>query len=666
MMWLLAAAALAQVPGEPSLDVELFRPMADPAGTMVVESAETLGHLQVGVGVWGNYSEDSVVLNRGDQRIYVGDQPQIGNDGDGIIDRRSRVDVQFGVGFFGRLSLTANIPLLAWQEGYELGNAFDSTVPNELVSAGIGDPRITPKVVLLDHETGSPLAIAVLSRFTIPLGTERSFVGEGEFTAHPMAVLEFADASVRDGEHWVRLTLNGGYFVRQAATVQNIEFNNAFTWGASVGFSPGTYLEIGADIIGQSGSNEVATQPIELLPWMKFRPDRRVTLTVGGGIGLLEGVGAPDYRVIAGASFQPSFDPAVRDRDRDGIVDKLDQCVFDPEDIDGFEDEDGCPEFDNDRDGIIDGLDQCPSEPEDMDGFEDEDGCPENDNDGDGIVDSADRCPNQAETVNGYQDEDGCPDERPRGDSDGDGFLDENDQCPLEAEDFDGYRDQDGCPDVDNDSDGVPDSADSCPMDPEDLDGVQDTDGCPETDADADSFLDEQDSCPLVPGFAPDGCPVGDTDGDGILDDADACPFEAETMNAFEDDDGCPDEAPPRRVIVREDRIEITETIFFATNRAEIQPISLSLIDEIAMAIRDNPRIGLVEVQGHTDADGSEQYNQDLSQRRADSVRQSLIQRDIEPERLRSVGFGESVPIADNVTREGKATKRRVEFHIVE
>ena len=201
MIIALVAAALAQVPGEPSLDVELFRPMADPAGTVVVESAETLGHLQVGVGVWGNYSEDSVVLNRGSQRIYVGDQPTTGNDGDGLIDRRSRVDIQVGVGFFGRASLTVDVPLLVWQEGYELGHATDSTVPDQLVSTGLGDPRITPKVVLLDHETGSPVAIALLSRFTLPLGSERSFIGEGEFTAHPMIAIELADASVRNGEH---------------------------------------------------------------------------------------------------------------------------------------------------------------------------------------------------------------------------------------------------------------------------------------------------------------------------------------------------------------------------------------------------------------------------------------------------------------------------------
>src|SRR5262249_32962042 len=82
----------------------------------------------------------------------------------------------------------------------------------------------------------------------------------------------------------------------------------------------------------------------------------------------------------------------------------------DPEDRDGFEDDDGCPETDNDHDGIPDAQDRCPNEPEDRDGFQDNDGCPDPDNDGDGIPDADDRCPNEREIFNGIDDADGCPD----------------------------------------------------------------------------------------------------------------------------------------------------------------------------------------------------------------------------------------------------------------
>jgi outer membrane protein OmpA-like peptidoglycan-associated protein len=147
------------------------------------------------------------------------------------------------------------------------------------------------------------------------------------------------------------------------------------------------------------------------------------------------------------------------DRDRDGILDRRDACVSVREDIDGYEDEDGCPDPDNDRDGVPDSLDKCPKEPEDMDGFEDSDGCPEYDNDNDRIPDSTDSCTGVAEDYDGFEDSDGCPDY----DNDADMVPDSVDKCMNIPEDIDGFRDDDGCPDVDNDQDGVADSLDKCP-----------------------------------------------------------------------------------------------------------------------------------------------------------------------------------------------------------
>ncbi len=132
------------------------------------------------------------------------------------------------------------------------------------------------------------------------------------------------------------------------------------------------------------------------------------------------------------------------DFDGDGIKDAEDKCIDIPEDKDGYEDFDGCPDYDNDNDGIPDSIDHCPFTKEDFDNFEDEDGCPEVDNDQDGILDAKDKCPDL-------------------------------------AEDFDGFEDMDGCPDYDNDKDSIPDSLDKCPDAPETYNNYKDEDGCPDT-----------------------------------------------------------------------------------------------------------------------------------------------------------------------------------------
>ncbi|MDD3642314.1 MAG: OmpA family protein [Candidatus Krumholzibacteria bacterium] len=167
-----------------------------------------------------------------------------------------------------------------------------------------------------------------------------------------------------------------------------------------------------------------------------------------------------------------------QDADRDGIEDKVDACPGEPEDFDGYQDDDGCPDLDNDGDGIPDDADQCPDLAEDFDGYQDDDGCPDLDNDGDGIADVDDRCPNEPEDFDGFEDSDGCPDVLQ--DSDGDGVPDDMDKCPLKPEDIDGFQDDDGCPDLDNDLDGILDVDDQCPNEPETFNGYEDEDGCPD------------------------------------------------------------------------------------------------------------------------------------------------------------------------------------------
>jgi len=315
------------------------------------------------------------------------------------------------------------------------------------------------------------------------------------------------------------------------------------------------------------------------------------------------------------------------DRDKDGIPDVDDECPDTP----GLPEYKGCPPpkpQDRDGDGIMDNVDQCPDDPEDKDGFEDEDGCPDFDNDQDGIPDVEDKCPN----VPGPADNQGCP----VMDRDNDGIPDNIDKCPDEPEDKDNFEDEDGCPDLDNDKDGILDASDKCPNDPEDKDQFQDEDGCPDPDNDGDGILDPEDKCPNEPG--PPDSPQGK---------------------------GCPRKYSLVKINREKKRIEIKQKVHFATGKWRILPRSYGLLNQVAQVLKDFPKMK-VSVEGHTDSRGSDAFNQKLSENRAASVKDYLINRGIDPERLRSVGYGEGKPIASNRTRRGRAANRRVEFNIVD
>lgn len=304
-----------------------------------------------------------------------------------------------------------------------------------------------------------------------------------------------------------------------------------------------------------------------------------------------------NWELTAGFCFRDA--ERRRDTDKDGIVDRVDDCVEQPEDRDDFEDEDGCPDNDNDGDEIEDADDDCRDEPEDRDHFEDKDGCPEEDNDKDGILDEEDRCRTEAEDKDGHEDRDGCPDD----DNDGDGIADLEDGCPNRAEDIDQWRDDDGCPDEDN-------------------------------------------------------------DGDRVADRVDACPNVPEVYNKVDDEDGCPDDIPPPPKEL-EKFTGVIHGINFKVNSDEITVDSYRVLDEAA-AVFVKFKDARVEIQGHTDSDGQDARNLELSARRARSVVTYLVRRGVDPDQLEWVGYGETRPLVPNTTQSAKAVNRRVEFHLLD
>lgn len=240
---------------------------------------------------------------------------------------------------------------------------------------------------------------------------------------------------------------------------------------------------------------------------------------------------------------------------------------------------------------------------------------------------------------------------KPRPDRDGDGFLDDRDACPDEA-----GAAPDGCPVRDSDGDGFMDAQDACPSEA----GVA-PDGCPLRDRDGDGVTDEQDKCPDTAGVAPDGCPVdADPDKDGILGDADKCPNEPETVNQYQDDDGCPDEVPEKI----KQFTGVIEGIEFDTGKATIRPASNKRLNAAYDVLAEFPSVR-VEISGHTDTDGPRERNLELSKARADAVKAYLVAKGIADGRIATRGAGPDEPIADNNTWAGKQKNRRIEFKLL-
>ena len=315
----------------------------------------------------------------------------------------------------------------------------------------------------------------------------------------------------------------------------------------------------------------------------------------------------------------------ARDKDKDGVSNKKDLCPNQK----GTCEANGCP--DRDGDGVLDAEDKCPDTP----GKKELQGCP--DKDGDGIIDMEDDCPDQFGLVQFK----GCPDR------DSDGVADKDDKCP----DTPGKVVLAGCPDRDND--GVIDSEDACP----DLAGDKNHAGCPDTDGDG--LFDNEDKCITVAGPKENmGCPYPDTDGDGVLDKDDACP----TIAGPKENKGCPVKKEIQEQIKKV--LLKARSIQFETGKAIIKPVSYPILNEVAKMLKEYSYYD-VSIEGHTDNVGKPAMNLVLSQNRAKSAMDYLIQQGVESGRMTSSGFGDSKTVADNKTAAGRAQNRRVEFNLI-
>jgi len=617
-----------------NLDLQTFRPVPGPGNFLTVAGSRVSGNGTPSLGAWVHYAHQPFT-------IYDANCPNATDDAGCTagavrsrpIESMATLHLQGAIAIAQRLLLSVDLPLV-----YALGDAIDpqtarpvvrSGVTERASGAGLGDPRVEARVrVAGQGMTGFGAALAVHGN--IPTGR---FTGlDGRFAADD--ALTFGGRAIADYRRgrFAGAVNVGGVYRSETAQVLSTRLGSRMTWGVAASFDISPRLAAIAETWGASDFGNAQGTSMEANLAARYRL-HDVSVTLGGGAGVLGGAGVPSVRVLAGVAYAP-----VRsDQDSDGINDADDRCPNEPEDIDGFEDGDGCPEADNDGDGIPDERDRCPEAAEDFDNFQDRDGCPDPDNDGDGVPDGYDSCPNDPEDRDGDRDEDGCPDN----DRDRDGVLDDADRCPDDAEDTDGFQDTDGCPDPDNDNDGIPDTLDQC------------------SEVPAGRRPDPNRSgCPLV---------EDDRDHDGIPDARDRCPDEPETVNGVDDADGCPEVGTQSLVEISGDQIRILQQVNFANNSDRIvgRP-SFDVLNAVTSVLQAHGEIGRVEVQGHTDNRGAAPRNRALSQRRAARVVAYLVSHGIEADRLVARGFGPDQPLESNATDTGRARNRRVEFHILQ
>ncbi|APR83159.1 internalin, putative [Minicystis rosea] len=553
----------------PSLNLRNFRAPIDPASGVFVQPAEAPATGEWNVGLFFSYAYRPITLR----------DAKTNDVAVKVLSHQITTDVVASIGFWNRLQIGFDLPVLLFQSG-DTPSAVstralgDYTVPGQ----AFGDLGLVAKGTLVRPTAGDlgGFALALDERFTVPTGDPKSFLGEGVVTSETRLLGEYRFPMI--GIHGVLGFKARGHQVDFAcnavgAAACTSRFGHELPFGLGVTFIP---KAIGIDEQGRMtwylemhGQLPVAPQaPFSSTAATSLRLDAAARFAVGGDVSILAGVQTALLAGVGDAPFKGmlsvSWAPRTHDKDGDGVPDDADLCPDLPEDRDGFQDADGCPDTDNDGDGVPDREDRCPNTKEDQDGYQDTDGCPDPDNDQDKILDAEDACPNEAGAPNPDPKKNGCPVH----DKDGDGIADDTDACPDAAGPANANPQIHGCPsDHDADGDGIPDIDDACPKVKGVRSAIAKENGCPDLDPDKDTFLG----------------------------DADKCPNEAETWNGFQDDDGCPDEAPrkARPLLVLKEKKDALPTVEIAS------PLRFTAANEVEAASQSTLRALAAELGKH-------------------------------------------------------------------
>jgi OmpA-OmpF porin, OOP family len=523
-----------------------------------------------------------------------------------VVAQQGFLRVDASLPLWDRLLISADVPAAILQSG-EDPKLEGITFPPP--SAGFGDLRLGLRGRLFGGDR-SLLQLGLGSYLFFPTGRASSYTGDGVVRGALHAIVGGrAESSI--GLVW---SATGGVSFHGGGSPHVLTFGA----GAALLFGGG-FLQVGPELYGGKPLGErltlsttgkpvepLANTNMELLIGAKIRLLGRLVVGAGAGPGLLTGIGTPNFRFVGTVAWAPEAAPTPTLAPNAAMV------------------------GDQDNDGIRDDIDACPTIKGELQSDPTKDGCPVADRDQDGVADIEDACPG----VPGLRSPDGT---------------------------------KSGCP-KDSDEDGVPDTEDACLNDR----GVASRDpkqnGCP-SDRDGDGVADAVDACPEIKGVKSvdakwNGC-TEDPDGDGIKQSADACPNEKGAPDRDPKQNGC-----PKLVRVVGDEIVIKSQVQFQVygkHRSEtVAPVSQNLMNEIRDVINQHPEILKIEVQGHTDDSGDDDFNLRLSQDRAEAVRQWLIDAGIPASKLVAKGYGFNKPLADNRIRQGRQQNRRVEFVVLE
>ena len=351
---LLCAATHARA--QRAFDLSRFSPALDPDSFIGVQGTRTPGPSRVTLGLFLDYAHDLLTVQSGTR-----------SDID-LVQHRFEGVLSAEAGLGGRTALALSMPLVLYQHGERLA----SSEPR-LPSFATGDPLLQLRYRLLGEPSTADATqrrdgpgVALQLGAALPAGDADAWLGEGAVRAQAQLLADL---------HLLGAGIGASLGVRhrfESARVFDVRVRDEMTFGAGIEMPIPPLFPLSALVEFRGATAfKSATTALEGEVGARLRLHSGFVFTLAGGAGLSGAVGTPDVRVIAGLWYTPS----ESDMDHDGIPDDADECPPLPEDYDGFQDEDGCPDPDNDNDLVPDIDDLCPNQAAEEGHDENEDGC---------------------------------------------------------------------------------------------------------------------------------------------------------------------------------------------------------------------------------------------------------------------------------------------------